>query len=157
VHSTLHSVLLRSIDLITTSINSLSDLRQLRSIELITTSINSTGDIRLLRSINLISSSLISTIVRLRHVSQLFYRYAQIGRRLFPSRLAIRVIQRVARPQLLPPPVSGSMLDFCWLRRQADTTLHLRIGRWWLRVLPSSKTIVSRLERHPLVGGYIIA
>ncbi len=42
VRSTLHSVLLRLLDLITTSINSTGVLRLLRLIELITSSINST-------------------------------------------------------------------------------------------------------------------
>jgi hypothetical protein len=33
--------------------------------------------------------------------------FARVGRRLFPSRLVIKVIQRVAGPHLLPPPSVG--------------------------------------------------
>ena len=46
----------------------------------------------------------------LRHLPRLRVgvNFARVGRRLFPSRLVIKVIQRVAGPHLLPPPVSGS-------------------------------------------------
>ena len=60
--------------------------------------------------------------------------FARVGRRLFPSRLVIKVIQRVVRP--LPPPELGSMMDFCWLRWQAAAALPLWIGQWWSRVPP---------------------
>ena len=38
--------------------------------------------------------------------------FAWVGQRLFTSRLVIKVIQRAVRPLLLPPTVSGLMMDF---------------------------------------------
>ena len=49
----------------------------LRSIGLIATTINSTGDLRLLPSINLITSSINLTVILLHHVTQTFYQCSQ--------------------------------------------------------------------------------